>query len=204
MGIRAVLLAMCLTTAALAEPTYQRVVGVATNDTLNIRSAPRADSDDIGDLAFDATGIEVTGFDETGTWARIAMGETDGWVAARFLDLDTVPTLADTSVPEGLICGGTEPFWALGLFGSGARYSHPEDGDTDFTFDSATVAQGRLGNPALITLATDSNEVIEATLTGAVCSDGMSDRSYGWTITMQLIAPDQRRFLSGCCALPRD
>jgi hypothetical protein len=32
----------------------------------------------------------------------------------------------------------------------------------------------------------------------------MSDRSYGWTVTMQLIAPDQRRFLTGCCHLPRD
>lgn len=204
MGMRAVLLAMCLSTPALAEPLYQRVVGVAANDTLNIRSAPSADSADIGDLAYDATAIEVTGFDETGDWARIAMGEIDGWVATRFLASDVVTTIAGTSVPEGLICGGTEPFWALGLYGSDARYSHPEDGDSDFTFDSAVVAQGRLGSPALITLAKPRNKVIEATLTGAVCYDGMSDRTYGWSITMQMIAPGQRRFLSGCCALPRD
>jgi uncharacterized membrane protein len=188
----------------LAEPSYHRVVGVAIDDSLNIRSAPTATSDDIGDLSFDATGIEVTGYDDTGSWARIAQGEIDGWVATRFLDTDPVPTIADTSVPEGLICGGTEPFWALGLYGNDARYSHPEDGDTDFTFKNAAVAEGRLGSPALITLATQRNEVIEATLTGAMCSDGMSDRTYGWTITMQLIAPGQGRFLTGCCALPRD
>lgn len=187
-----------------AEPVYHRVVGVAADDTLNIRSAPIASSQDIGDLPFDATGVEITGFNSDLTWARISAGERDGWVSTRFLQPDTVQTFPETSIPHGLICGGTEPFWALGLYGNDARYSHPEDGDTDFAFDSASVAEGRLGSPALITLATQSNEVIEATLTGAICSDGMSDRTYGWSVTMQLIAPGKRRFLEGCCSLPRE
>ena len=190
--------------AAQAEPSYHRVIGVATSDTLNIRSAPDASSPDIGDLDHDARAIEVFTFDPTGMWARIALNESDGWVSSRFLTRDVVPTLGDTSVPQGVVCGGTEPFWALGLYGEHARYSHPEDGDTEFVFDNAVVAQGRAGSPALITVATDTNDVIEATIHGATCNDGMSDRSYGWTITMQLIASDQRRFLSGCCHLPRD
>ena len=204
MGIRAAILALCLATPALADPTYHRVVGVAVDDTLNIRSAPSARSEDIGDLPFDATGIEVTEFNEDRSWARISAGEKDGWISTRFLQADTVPTFPQTSVPHGLICGGTEPFWALGLYGQDARYSHPDDTDIDFAFDAATVAEGRIGSPALITVATDRNEVIEATITGATCSDGMSDRTYGWSVTLQFIAPGKRRFLEGCCHLPRD
>ncbi|MCK0148627.1 SH3 domain-containing protein [Marivita sp. S6314] len=204
MGIRATLIAACCATPVLAEPSYHRVVGVAAGDTLNIRTAPSASGDDIGDLAFDATAIEVTGFNDAGTWARISTGEQDGWVSTRFLQPDTVPTFPQTSVPHSLICSGTEPFWALGLYGRDARYSHPTDGDIDFTFDSANVAEGRLGSPALITVANDRNQVIEATITGASCSDGMSDRTYGWSVTLQMIGPGQRRFLDGCCSLPRD
>ena len=204
MGIRAAVLALVLATPALAEPTYHRVVGVASNDTLNIRSGPSASSEDIGDLQFNARGIEVLGFDATGNWARIALHERDGWVSALFLDTDQMHSFPQTTVPHGLICGGTEPFWALGLYGADARYSHPVDGDTDFSFDSARVAEGRQGSPALITFATDRNEVIEATITGVACSDGMSDRPFGWSVTMQLIAPGKRRFLEGCCHLPRE
>ncbi len=207
MGImRAGLLAvsLALPAPAQAEPTYHRVIGVAANDVLNVRSEPSAGSADIGDLAHDAQRVEVFTFDPTGNWARIALNERDGWVSTRFLTRDEVPTLGETTLPQGLICGGTEPFWALGLYGTDARYSHPVDSDTDFAFDSIVTAEGRLGSPALVTLATEDSRVIEATISGGTCFDGMSDRSYGWTITMQLIAPGQRRFLSGCCHLPRD
>lgn len=204
--IRIPLIAALLALPAVlqAEPSYHRVIGVAANDVLNVRAEPSASSADIGDLAHDARRIEAFEFEPTGNWARIALNERDGWVSTRFLTRDEVPTLGDTTLPQGLICGGTEPFWALGLYGEDARYSHPVDGDTDFAFDSIVTAEGRLGSPALVTLATEDNRVIEATISGAACSDGMSDRSYGWTITMQLIAPGQRRFLSGCCHLPRD
>lgn len=195
---------LALPVSVQAEPSYHRVVGVAVDDILNVRSEPSASSADIGDLAYDARGIEAFEFDSTGNWARIALNERDGWVATRFLTRDDVATLGESTLPQGLICGGTEPFWALGLYGSDAWYSHPTDGDTDFAFDSIVTAEGRLGSPALLTLATEDNRVIEATVSGAICFDGMSDRSYGWTITMQLIAPGQRRFLSGCCQLPRD
>ena len=204
MGVGFIAGLLALPVMALAEPTYHRVTGVASTDTLNVRAAPSASSADIGDLAHDARRIEAFAFDETGNWARIALNERDGWVSTRFLTRDEVETLGPSTVPVGLVCGGTEPFWALGLYGEDARYSHPEDGDTDFAFDSVVVAEGRLGNPALVTVATEDAQVIEATISGESCSDGMSDRSYGWTISLQLIAPGKRRFLTGCCHLPRD
>ncbi|WP_292287292.1 SH3 domain-containing protein [Marivita sp.] len=193
-----------VTGSALAEPTYHRVTGVAADDVLNIRAEPRATSADIGDLAQDAKRIEVFGFDASGNWAHIARNGRDGWIATRFLARDKVATLADSTVPIGLVCGGTEPFWALALHGAEARYSHPADGDTDFALDTVDVAEGHRGSPALITASADTNEVIEATITGATCTDGMSDRDYGWLVTMQLRKPGQQRFLKGCCHLPPD
>lgn len=198
------LAALAVTGSALAEPTYHRVTGVAADDVLNIRAAPRATSADIGDLAHDAHRIEVFEFDASGNWAHIAQNGRDGWVSARFLARDEVATLADSTVPVGLVCSGTEPFWALDLHGTEARYSLPGDGDTDFALDSVDVAEGHSGSPALITASADTKEVIEATVTGITCSDGMSDRSYGWTMTMQLGKPGQQRFLKGCCHLPRE
>lgn len=197
-------LSLALPGLAMAEPSYHRVIDVAANDTLNVRAEPSASSADIGDLAHDARQVEVFEFDSTGNWARIALNERDGWVATRFLTRDEVATLGISTIPQGLTCGGTKPFWALGLYGEDARYSHPTDGDTDFAYETIMVAEGRLGSPALVMLATEDDTVIEATLSGASCNDGMSDRSYGWTITLQRIALGERRFLSGCCHLPRD
>jgi uncharacterized membrane protein len=202
--IRASLVALILASPVGAEPAYYRVVGVAGDDSLNIRSAPGANSPDIGDLSHEARAIEVTGLNEDGTWARIAAGERDGWVSTRFLAPDTVPTIAPTSVPQGMLCVGTEPFWSLGLNGTMARYRHPSDGQMDLAFESALVAEGRLGTPAMLTYVTDRNDVIDATITGVTCSDGMSDRTYGWSVTLRLFAPGQNRFLEGCCSLPRE
>lgn len=204
--MRASLLALplALPGLAMADPSYHRVIDVAASDTLNVRAEPSASSTDIGDLAHDARRVEVFEFDPTGNWARIALNERDGWVATRFLTRDEVVTLGETTIPQGLTCGGTEPFWALGLYGEDARYSHPTDGDTDFAYETIMVAEGQLGSPALVMLATEDDTVIEATLLGASCTDGMSDRSYGWTITLQRIALGERRFLSGCCHLPRE
>lgn len=194
---------LALPASGFADPSYHRVTGVGPWDVLNIRAEPRADSADIGDLAPDARAIEVLGVSPSGAWARIALAETDGWVATRYLDPDPVATLGDTGLPVGLACSGTEPFWALRLMDQSARYSHPEDGDSDYTLTRAQVAEGRQGSPALILMNGQGGATLAATVQGAACSDGMSDRSYGWAITLRLTAPGQDRFLSGCCHLPR-
>lgn len=199
--MRAILLGAVLSAplSALAEPSYHRVTGVASDDSLNIRSAPGADSADIGDLAHDARGIEVLGFDDSGDWARIGLAEGDGWISARFLTRDPVATLGDTSVPTGLSCAGTEPFWALQFDEGMARFSDPEGGDLSFPITEALVAEGRLGSPALIGLGDAGLAIV----TGHMCSDGMSDRSYGWALHLRIGSDENRRFVSGCCHLPR-
>lgn len=204
MRFPALLTCLAVPVGAAADPTYHRVIGVAANDVLNIRSAPDANSMDIGDLAHDARGIEVLGVDPSGQWARIALAERDGWVATRFLATDSVGMIGATGIPSGLVCGGTEPFWSLALGPDGAAYAHPEDGESALSLGTVRVAEGRLGSPALFGLAGAGEQTIDATVHAADCNDGMSDRSYGWAITLRLMAPGQDRFLAGCCHLPRD
>jgi uncharacterized membrane protein len=201
MRVLAVASAVAVPCLVLAEPSYHRVTGVAANDTLNIRSTPDASSADIGDLAYDAQAIEVLDFDPTGRWARVALAESDGWVSTRFLERDTVLTIGETSLPVGLVCTGTEPFWAIGLFDGLARFSHPESNLVDLPFLSTSVAEGHLGSPALISTA-GPKATAEIIVSAEACSDGMSDRSYGWTVNLLIQSDGMRRFVSGCCHLP--
>jgi uncharacterized protein YraI len=65
------------------------VTGTASDDTLNLRAGPGTEFEDIGDLAFDATGVRNTGagaYDQQGRpWFEVAVGDGTAWVASWFL-----------------------------------------------------------------------------------------------------------------------
>jgi hypothetical protein len=69
------------------EPLYQ-VAFVEPDDVLNVRSGPGADSEIVGSLAVDVSGIRIVGpgqESEASTWVPIAVAGTAGWVNSRFL-----------------------------------------------------------------------------------------------------------------------
>ena len=191
--------ACLLPISALAEPFYVSISGVAANDTLNVRSAPSGSSDDIGDLAHDARGIEITGLDETGKWGRIIWFEGDGWISMRYTAPQDVARIAGSQIPVGLRCGGTEPFWGLDIGATGANYSSMGIEPRELVLHSAQSASGRLGYPELVVLKQGANTA-QALIRPAECSDGMSDRTYGYAIDLLLEGGDAG-YLSGCCSL---
>ncbi len=82
-------------------PGY-RVVGVAPGDTLAVRSGPGVSNPKIGDLAPDATDVQLTGLASAGTepwWEIVLPNGTRGWSSSEFLrlpaewdaDFDAVP-----------------------------------------------------------------------------------------------------------------
>jgi len=103
-------------TSAFAEadgPDYFRIVGVASNDVLNIRVAPNASAQKIGSIPPGADGVRNLGCEggmsfaewESATpaereaaarrrWCRIEYGGVEGWVAGRFLAEGSVGTSA--------------------------------------------------------------------------------------------------------------
>ncbi len=75
------------------DATY-RVMFVAQDDTLNIRSAPGASNTVVGMLPPDAQGLRITGVKQMvgrTAWYPIAYAELRGWVSGRFLAREIPP-----------------------------------------------------------------------------------------------------------------
>lgn len=84
---------------------------------------------------------------------------------------------------------GTEPFWGGKVAGSTLTYSTPEN------VDGMTITVERFaGNNGLGYSGTLEGQSFDMAITPGECSDGMSDRTYPFTVTLK-IGEDQR---SGC------
>ena len=186
-----------------AAPFYVNITGVAADDTLNVRAAPNAQAEDIGDLLPDTASVEIGAVDQTGSWGRIHWHGDTGWIALRFTETTDVPTLGATALPVGLSCHGTEPFWGLNLRQHSATYSTPEFPPAMLQMTETLVATGFVDQPAAI-IASAPYRVAIATIRHADCTDGMSDATYPWSVDVLHQTADGRYLQSGCCHLPFD
>ena len=75
-----------------AQADTFRVVNVASNDFLSIRSTPNTDGKLTGKIPPDARGIARVG--ECKDWCRVRYKGNDGWVNSRYLAPDTAIDLA--------------------------------------------------------------------------------------------------------------
>lgn len=170
---------------AQAAPSLH-VVGVASNDTLNLRSSPDAKAAKTGTLPPDASGITVVAVDTKGAdWVKIKKGAASGWVNAKFLAYET-----DT--PVRLTCAGTEPFWSMNV-GYGFAALEFNGDKSKLALDEPELPAAR-SEPWLIPvhgkpgfLLVDKPE--------KMCSDGMSDNNYPYSMLVR--AGDV--FAEGCC-----
>lgn len=84
---------------------------------------------------------------------------------------------------------GTEPFWGGEVTGGSLTYSTPENPD------GTTIAVERFaGNNGLGLSGTLEGQAFDMAVTPGECSDGMSDRTYPFTVTLK-VGAEQR---SGC------
>lgn len=192
--MRGVVLALLLAGPAGAEslPGLYRVTGVAAGDVLNIRAAPSASADILGNLPPGAVDVEVVA-GQNG-WGQVSTGETAGWVKLSFLARQ--PGADWFALTQPLRCLGTEPFWSLGVEPATrvAVFSTPEGGDAFTTL--TTLWPGEAWRPGAAIALPDGF----ATLTGGQCSDGMSDRAFGIAISLYRMG-DAPAVLQGCCSL---
>lgn len=165
-------------------PRLVTITNVPANDSLNIRQAARADSQDIGDLS---NGDQVELLEQLGGWSRILWQEGNGWIATKFTRPTERPQLA-SGLPTGLQCGGTEPFWSVKLLKLGVAYY---DGGS-YLIQKSGVSRNDATSTYYFTA-----EGLNGVLRRAACNDGMSDRSYGWRIDLI----DGQGLQSGCCSL---
>lgn len=193
-------LALCASPALAQIPFethYYDVTGVAPDDALNIRAEPESRAAIIGELAFDAINVEATGRD--GDWVRVSSGEQAGWVSLTYLQR-TEPPLLENGLPEGLSCGGTEPFWNVSIsdesFDFNAFWREPES--VSYAIEAAPRAH-TIGYPVFLMLDGGGVAVLEP----EYCSDGMSDIPHGWSLNAVLPGRTDTAY-SGCCSLRRE
>jgi uncharacterized membrane protein len=104
------------------------------------------------------------------------------------------------SLPAGLACSGTEPFWSLRPGGGQAVLASPDAGEQAFEL-SAALDAGIEGDPRRALVAVRPDAGLTAAITPASCSDGMSDRAYGLEILLILEDAGAARLLTGCCSI---
>ena len=196
-------LALCLSLLcpgfadAQVLPALYDVVGVASNDMLNIRIAPDAESAAMGNLSPNAKAVEVVALSPDGKWAQVNAGEGAGWVALRFLHRQDRP---DWFVLEySLECYGTEPFWTLFVDPTtkSAHLNTPEEEGPEL--DITAAWPGTAAQPVAAVQYTRG----VAVLRGQACSDGMSDQSFGISLDLFQAASSEQpaQALHGCCRL---
>jgi uncharacterized membrane protein len=210
MRLLAIVLAIwfALPLAALAaEPGFYRVTGVAAGDVLNIRPEPGPGGDPLGEFAPGAAPVEVleVRFVNGGEWGRVLASDGNGWVSMKFLQPFEVAKVKGTDIPDGLVCMGTEPFWNAKVSAAeGLRFADIDQNETIMPITKAMNAIGRMHRFAV--LATDGTTRATAMLGRyEACSDGMSDRDFGWRIDLLLERDGNEEYpqlYEGCCLLP--
>lgn len=101
---------------------------------------------------------------------------------------ETAP-YSEIAVDEVLRFTGTEPFWGGEVSGETLTYKTPEDQDGTAIEVERFAGRGGIAFSGMLDGAD-----FEMTVTPLECSDGMSDRTYPFTVTLE-IGEDQR---NGC------
>ncbi len=194
--IRFVLLFLLWPFVALADPfpALFNVTGVAANDTLNVRAQPNGSAEKRGALAHNAENIEVTATNDAGTWGRVNLGESSGWVSMRYLARHE--DNPDYALAHALTCFGTEPFWSAVITqGQGVTIRTPE---TQIDISGAGLIVPASGRTDLYALGfADSSAQVRR----AECNDGMSDRMFGLQIGLFLRHDQSATLYAGCCSI---
>lgn len=206
--MRAAILALfsvCLPVALWANefPALFDVVGVTSDDVLNVREEAAANSPILAELAFNARNVEVVAISDDNRWGLVNAQETSGWVSMRYLA--PVPG-ADWYDPAAkLTCGGTEPFWNLTTNaenGGRAVFTAMAD-DTvyeyliewhagqvarlPYTFGLGGKREGHSGG-------------FSAVIRRGACHDGMSDMNFGLAIDLFFHGNGAPSGFEGCCS----
>ncbi len=203
-GLAALALASTVTLAEPpAAPRTYRVSGIGDGSVLNVRAAPSGSAADLGDLGAGAAPLEILEVDGSGAWGRILWREGNAWVALRYLAPVDLPRVAGTSLPAGLRCAGTEPFWSAALTVAGELHLDLLGAGSPRDADVVDHAESRNGLHFPVALeARDASAHYTLLVRPAQCSDGMSERLYGWAADLLWRRADGVSLLSGCCGLP--
>jgi uncharacterized membrane protein len=177
---------------------------VAAAASVSILAGPDAGAASIGELPSGAKDIEVVSLSQDGQWGEVNSGERSGWVALSQLTAQGGASWA--SLEGSMTCIGTEPFWSATLIPGShdMRLAGPDAEDARLTMAQTAIASGVQAPPLGIEFAAPGLPGF-AVITPGICSDGMSELTYGLTATFFVGVPDgPMRGLNGCCSIAPD
>jgi uncharacterized membrane protein len=180
--------------ANAAEPPRLSVTGVAHNDVLNLRAQPGARSPRVASLPSNAADLAVVAqATRSLDWVMVEKGPARGWANARFLAYGDP---RDGALPVRLRCSGTEPFWGVEVgYGRANADLAFEQRRTRLALATPIQAAAR-PHLWLLPSANARDPASFLLVERRVCSDGMSERSYPFTVSLRIAGT----LLAGCCS----
>ncbi|MGR3541043.1 MAG: peptide-binding protein [Hasllibacter sp.] len=195
-------------------PALHDVVGVAADDVLNVRSGPGASFPVVGSLGPGARDVEViapAAADDGWGIVNLPGEGPAGYVSLRFLRRQA-NTFAG-HLPPVLHCAGTEPFWSLRVAGDRIDYADPAPGRDRTFLGIEMLDTGRYGAEPVLRAFEGADAVtvvlqnraraeghdLSAHSLDGLCSDGMSDRAFGLSVTAVTVIGGRALARSGCC-----
>lgn len=111
----------------------------------------------------------------------LAACQPSGGESGRAITMDEAETFSAIAPDETVHLVGTEPFWGGEVEGATLRYTTPDN------IGGAVVPVTRFaGNNGLGLSGSLDGRALDMTITPGKCSDGMSDRSYPFVVTLRL------------------
>ncbi|MGI9481246.1 MAG: hypothetical protein ACR2OR_02705 [Hyphomicrobiales bacterium] len=179
-----------------AEPGYYIVQNAPAGDTLNLREEPMGSvlrTFENGALVA-SSGKEQTR--NSTNWIEVSSGESQGWVAARFVRPAEPVPLMQSRVPVNGSCGGFEPGWNFSWEGQEAKFS-TYDSEMPLTINAVESARG-FTNPNMITASSQAAKV-QLILSERACTALPVD-GFVWGVANLILSTKEGTHLfHGCC-----
>lgn len=179
-------------------PALYDVTGVAPDDVLNVREGRSASNPIINSLAPNQRNIEIVDVSDDERWGLVSFPDGSGWVSMRYLVRQ--PGRDPRYLPKPIGCGGTEPFWGLRIDNQKAQFDMMGGTSRVFTPIWEDIPSGMQAVSYAVKMQ-DNGEDITAIINRNQCSDGMSERVYGFEIDVILSGQSGNRYYTGCCSL---
>lgn len=173
---------------------------MASDDVLNVRAGTGASHPIIEALAPNDRHIEIIRLSSNGKWGLIGYPSGSGWASMQYLKRQGGQTGPD--LPRPLSCGGNEPFWGITFGPHGNEFTEPGQMPHNLGTLWQGIPDGMQPVAYGVKMAGGGDE-ISAIISRRQCSDGMSEKAYGFSINALLSGTLGNRMLTGCCTLKR-
>lgn len=171
---------------------FFKVVGVASNDVLNVRTLPNSRSPILSFFQPNTPLLDVFSVSEDGKWFEVNAGEGTGWIRNKFVEELEVSVFPKSNIPDQLTCFSSEPFIKVQFDRTVASFKGFDQPTKEIPL---SPIQDLSSSPAkVMMIGTETGERIM--ISNHICSDE-AERKFPYTMTWSHYGGDA----NFCCTL---